>query len=71
MSYPANTIALGKTCKAVPPSRKFADYNAQAEAMMADLRERGFRLVPIVPLKVLKRRKAARKGAAKRAKVVI
>jgi len=60
---PANQLALAKTFKDLtrgrPKSLKL--HLEDAEVVMADLRQRGFRVVPFPPLKS-KRGKPAKKG---------
>ena len=55
---PANQIALATTFKAIARGRPktLKQHLADAEMVMSELRERGFRLVPFPPLKSLKAR---------------
>lgn len=58
-SHAANTVALGKLLG----GKNQVD---RATTFMEKLRELGFRLVPVIPLHIVKRKKAAKRGAAKR-----
>jgi len=55
---PANQIALATTFKAIARGRPktLRQHLADAEMVMAELRERGFRLVPFPPLKTRNKR---------------
>jgi len=60
-ALPANQVALAKTFKELSRGRRksLKQHLEDAEAVMVDLRLRGFRLVPFPPLKSIKR---GRKG---------
>jgi hypothetical protein len=55
---PANQIALATTFKAIARGRPktLKQHLADAEMVMTELRERGFRLVPFPPLKTRNKR---------------
>ena len=60
--HPANQVALANTFKAVARGKPkpLKVHLAEAETVMTELRERGFRLVPFPPLKARKKKTAGK-----------
>ena len=63
VDIPANQVALASTFKAIAKGRPkpLKAHLLDAEEVMAELRERGFRLVPFPPLKS-RNKKLLRRG---------
>ena len=62
-ALPANQVALAATFKAVHRGRPkpLKLHMADAEEVMNELRQRGFRLVPFPPLKVRNNKKGGKR----------